>query len=482
MLVQRGVSAASKYWEFAVYTGLMILFALLLVCMNGFFVAAEFAFVKARKTKLELLAARGNKNAKSALVGINHLDAYLSVCQLGITLASLGLGWIGEPAVAHALHPLFNLFSVTNPALITSLSIAIGFSLVTLLHVVFGELVPKSISIQKAEITALLLARPMRFFYVLFYPLVMVMNGISNLFLRIVGIGRASEGELAHTPEELRMLIVDSSKGGQLDKDEGRMLDNIFSFYQKSAKDIMQHRTDVLMLDVDSSSEAALKIAKDSGHSRFPVYEDNRDNIIGFVHLRDILNCGNCKNLRAIVRAPMYTHEGTHLDKLLHSMQLKRQQFGVVVDEYGIWQGIVTMEDIVEAIVGDIQDEFDQEVPDITREADGSYSVSGDMSLDDLAEHMPLECIDPDTDMYKILAAHFFELLDRIPLPGDSITICDKRFTVTQMERNRVRRVRVEQLSADGAEGAAGTDAADSSTAPNSPNTADAAGLSSVRQ
>ena len=425
------------------YTAMMLGLALVLVCLNGFFVAAEFSFVKVRKTQLELLAENGSSRARSALFGVTHLDAYLSVCQLGITLASLGLGWIGEPAVAHVLRPALAFLSITNPALLTSISIAIGFTLITFLHVVFGELVPKSISIQKAEATALLLAKPMRFFYAVCLPLVVIMNGISNAFLHLAGIRSASEAEESHSPEELRMLILDSSKGGRLDEDEGRMLDNIFSFYQKTAKDIMLHRTDVITFDIASPPGEVLEPAHKSGHTRFPVYEGDRDNIIGFVHIRDILQCENCKNLSSLVRTPMWAHETMPLSKLLHRMQNKRHQLSIVHDEYGIWQGILTMEDILEAIVGNIQDEFDNEEPDAAAQADGSFLICGDLSLDELAEYMPLHCRGTESDPYKIIAAHFIERLERIPREGDSIDLCDKRFTITAMDRNRVRRVRV---------------------------------------
>lgn len=428
------------------YTALMILFALLLVCLNALFVAAEFSFVKVRKTQLELLAENGNSKAQSALFGVTHLDAYLSVCQLGITLASLGLGWIGEPAVAAALRPLFELAGITNTTVVASASVAIGFSFITMLHVVFGELCPKSVSIQKAEHVALLLAQPMRVFYVICLPLVLIMNGISNAFLRLAGIVPGAEAEQSHSPEELRMLIVDSSEGGFLDKEEGRMLDNIFSFYQKTAKDIMLHRIDVIALDVSMSGADALALAYESGHTRFPVYEDNRDEIIGFVHIRDLQRKEDCKNLAPVVRSPIYAYESLQLDKLLRRMQTKRLHFCIVIDEYGTWQGIVTMEDILEAIVGDIQDEFDNEEPDILAQPDGSHILSGDLSLDDLAEFMPLECFNRDIDMYKIIAAHFIEQLDRIPQEGDMIELCGKHFTVIAMDRNRVRRVKVEDI------------------------------------
>lgn len=427
----------------------MLLVAGLLVVLNGLFVAAEFAFVKARKTKLELMAEEGSRSAEIALFGIHHLDAYLSVCQLGITLSSLGLGWLGEPAVAALLRPVLEFTGISNPAIISSISVAVGFTLITFLHVVFGELVPKSISIQKAEATVLLLARPMRVFYVLCFPLVVVMNGISNFFLHLAGFSAASESEQTHSPEELRMLIMDSSREGQLEESEGRMLGNIFSFYRKMAKDVMVHRMDVTALDLADGVIGAEALARNSGHTRFPVYENTRDNIIGFIHSKDLLQPGGVKDLRGILREPLYAYETVHLDRLLALMQNKRQQFCVVVDEYGLWQGILSMEDIMEAIVGDIQDEFDNEEPDFTPQADGTYIVNADLSLEELGSFIDFACHDREINMYKILAAHVIDTLGRIPVVGDSITLCGMRISVAAMDRNRVRKVRVETLTDD---------------------------------
>ena len=428
------------------YTTTMLFLALFLVALNAFFVAAEFSFVKVRKTRLDIRAIAGDKRATSALFGVKHLDEYLSVCQLGITLSSLGLGWVGESAVSGLLAPVFELFGITNPALITTLSVAIGFSIITFLHVVFGELAPKIVSIQKAEATALLLARPMRVMYFIWKPIVVVMNGIALAVLRLAGLRPTSEHESSHSPQELRMLVLDSSKRGRLDKEEGRMLDNIFSFYDKVAKDIMLHRMDVIALDVASTVEAAVARGHESGHTRFPVYAENRDDIIGFVHMRDLMHSRKRPDLHTLVREPVYAHETLHLDKLLHQMQKRKQQFCVVLDEYGVWQGILTMEDILESIVGDIQDEFDNEEPDFVREADGSYSISASLSLDELAEHIELECA-PDIDMYKIIAAHFMESLERIAAVGDSIDLCGCHFTISRMERNRILRLRVERIT-----------------------------------
>lgn len=431
------------------YVSLMLLVALCLVVLNGVFVAAEFSFVKARRTKLELLADAGNRSAERALFGLKHLDAYLSVCQLGITLASLGLGWIGEPAVAGLLRPLFELLGITNPALVSSLSVAVGFMFITFLHVVFGELIPKSISIQQAEATVLVLALPMRVFYFVCYPVVVVMNGISNFFLQLGGMHTASESEQSHSPEELRMLILDSRREGQLEESEGRMLGNIFSFYKKMAKDIMVHRMDVATLNADDGIEGAVALAKKSGHTRFPLYENSHDNIIGFIHAKDLLHLHGASSLRDILREPLYVYETAHLDRVLEQMQAKRQQFCVVVDEYGLWQGVLTMEDVMEAIVGDIQDEFDNEEPDVTALPDGNFIANADLSLDDLSAYMDISCHDKDINMYKILASHIIDEIGRIPSIGDSISLCGMHIAVASMDRNRVRKVRIESVKPD---------------------------------
>jgi CBS domain containing-hemolysin-like protein len=438
-----------------VYTGMMLAFAFFLVCLNGFFVAAEFSFVKVRKTRLDILAASGDKRAACALVGLSHLDAYLSICQLGITLASLGLGWLGEPAVVVLLHPLFSLLNIANPALTESLAVAAGFLFITFLHVIFGELTPKSISLQKAEQTVLLAARPMRVFYVLCLPLLIVMNGISNKVLRRLGVSPAQEAENPHSAEELRMLIMNSSRVGQLDKAEGKMLDNIFSFYRKTARDIMVHRTDAVALRINDDRETALRTAVESGYTRFPVYEDAGEDVTGFVHVKDLLYYPVLPDLRPVLRAPVYAHETLRLDQLLQRMQSSRRQFCVVVDEYGVWQGILTMEDIVESIVGDIQDEFDHEEPDFICRPDGACSISGDVSLDTVCQYLNLEPENRETGKNRIVAAYFMEILERIPKIGDSIHFMGKCFTVTAMEKNRLRRILVHTPGTDDAAPAA---------------------------
>ncbi len=427
-------------------TALMVALAVFLVLLNGFFVAAEFAFVKVRKTRLELLAHGGHARAKMALFGVYNLDAYLSVCQLGITLASLGLGWIGEPAIATLVRPLLEFFSINNPLLLTTISVAISFTIITFMHVIIGELMPKSIAIQQAEGTVLVLAFPLKVFYYLSFPLVTIMNGISNFLLRLCGFHSVGESEEHHSREELRMLIANSSAGGEVIPSEGKMLSNIFGFYQKTAKDVMIHRTDVVVLDLAEGMDAAIAKARASGHTRFPVYDKHKDAIAGFIHVKDLFHHEKIAELSTVLRGALFIHETLTLDKLLQQMKEKRQQLCIVFDEYGVWQGIVTMEDIVESIVGDIQDEFDNEIPDFLLQTDGSALVSADLSLEDLAQHMPLDCESQEISMHKIFAAHILEQLGQIPSLGDSINLCGKKFTVTAMDRQRIRRVQVKDL------------------------------------
>ena len=427
-------------------TALMVVLAVFLVLLNGFFVAAEFAFVKVRKTRLELLAQGGHTHAKMALFGVQNLDAYLSVCQLGITLASLGLGWIGEPAIATLVRPLLEFFSINSPILLTAISVAVGFTIITFMHVVLGELMPKSIAIQQAESTVLVLALPLKIFYYLSLPLVTIMNGISNFLLRQCGFHSVGESEEHHSREELRMLIANSSEGGEVVPSEGKMLSNIFSFYQKTAKDAMIHRTDVVVLNLNEGIDAAIVKAQRSGHTRFPVYDKMEDTIAGFIHVKDLLHHEKIVELSAVLRNALFVHEMLTLDKLLQQMKEKKQQLCIVFDEYGVWQGIVTMEDLVESIVGDIQDEFDNELPDFASQADGSALVSADLSLDDIAQHMPLSCEGQGVNMHKIIAAHILEQLEQIPSVGDSINLCGKKFTVAIMDRQRIRRVHVKDI------------------------------------
>ncbi|MBQ4132507.1 MAG: HlyC/CorC family transporter, partial [Desulfovibrionaceae bacterium] len=421
------------------YNWLMLFLAFLLVGLNAMFVAAEFAWVKVMRVRIEMLADSGNGRAKLALFGINNLDAYLSVCQLGITLASLGLGWIGEPAVAGLLSPLFRLVGIENPTLIQSISIIAGFSFITFLHVIFGELMPKTLSIQRAESVVLALAPLMRFFYFIFLPMVKVLNGTSNLFLRIIGLHQASGGEHSHTPEELQMLIIDSEKSGYIDEQESRMLDNVIRLDKRDAYDVMVHRMDAVTLSTNNSVADVIAEVKRTGHTRFPVFKEDRDNIVGFINIKDLLGADPEHSIKAYVRKPFYVIDTMPLDDMLLEMQKVRQQMGIVIDEYGDWQGIITMEDILEIIVGDLNDEHDQRDAWHIQEKDGVIRVQAATPVEELYEYFGLP--PEDQDDYTTVAGLFLDKFGMVPELGDSVVFNDRRLIVSQIDGKRIKEI-----------------------------------------
>lgn len=424
------------------YNWLMLLVAFFLVALNALFVAAEFGFVKVMRVRIELLAENGSSRAKQALYGITHLDAYLSVCQLGITLASLGLGWIGEPAVSNIISPLLSLLGIDEPVLVHTISLILGFSFITFLHVIFGELAPKTLSIQRAETIVLLLAHVMRFFYTVFLPFVKILNGTSNAFLRLFGFGQNSDSEHSHTSEELQLLIMDSQKSGHIDEQEQRLLSNVFLFDRRTAADAMVHRMDTVTLSVDDVVQSVMLKIKETGHTRFPVYKDDNENIVGFINIKDLLGANPQTAIKTFVRKPFFIFESMALDNLLLKMQKHRQQFGIVLDEYGGWQGIITMEDMLEIIVGDLKDEHDLKDlwGDDGRIADenGIVRVLASTSVEDLFEflHLPLSDLPDD---YNTVAGLFMEKFGLIPEVGDSIIFENFKFTVIAMDGKRVK-------------------------------------------
>ena len=426
-------------------TALMLGAAALLVILNGIFVAAEFSFVKIRQTRLEVLAREGNKRAEVALHGRIHLDAYLSVCQLGITLSSLGLGWLGEPAVASLLRPLFEALGVTSQTLMHTLSVVIGFSIITFAHVVFGELAPKTISIRAAEKTVLLLAYPMRFFYLLFFPGVQILNAAANLTIRLVGAADLHSSE-AHSTEELKMLIAESKAGGQLDEDEERFVNNIFNLDRRFARDIMVHRTRVDSLSTTDTVETAIALVQEKGHTRFPLYEEkDKDNIVGFFHAKDLLAQPLDRLLGDFARPALYIYDHLAIDDVLERMRRENQQFGLVWDEYGSWQGLITMEDVIEAIVGALQDEFDHEEPKIRPGSGGAYIVDSTVSPDEL-KYLPLD-LGPDAEEhYRPLAAILMEKFDGLPAEGDSVEMYGAVFTVLKVDGHTISQISVQPI------------------------------------
>lgn len=420
-----------------------IIGALLLVGLNAFFVAAEFAFVKVRTTRIAQLAADGNRRALRAQECTNHLDAYLSVSQLGITLSSLGLGWLGEPAVASLLSPLFFRWGIDSPALVHSISFIIAFSIITFLHVVFGELAPKSLAIQRAESLALSLAAPMQFFYYLFYPGVVLLNGAANKVLLLFGLEADPDHSRSHSEEELRMLIAASYKEGQIKKSEQLLLQNVFKFEKKVAEEIMVPRPQVVFLDLNNSLEENLEIARQAQHTRFPVCEGSPDRVVGLIHIKDILYAhDNTTNISDLKRDMMFVPEGMLLEKLLQEFQKNHQHMAVVVDEYGGTAGIVTMDNILEELVGEIQDEFDQEEPEIKSQPDGSLLVSGSLDIDEAIDELGLP-LKEHLDEYNTLAGYILGQLGHFPEVGDTLSLGKYKLEVIKMEDKRIDQIRL---------------------------------------
>ncbi|HEX4499301.1 MAG TPA: hemolysin family protein [Thermoanaerobaculia bacterium] len=414
-----------------------MLLGLLLVALNGFFVAAEFALVKVRPTQLEPLEG---KRARLARHMLRHLDAYLSATQLGITLASLALGWVGEPAFAWLIHPLLSPFVANNPPLLHSISVVVSFLVITVLHIVLGEQAPKTIAIRKAEGAALLVALPLYFFYKLTYPAIWLLNHASRGLLKLIGVSPAAEGELLHDEEELRRLLS-SSKESQLSTQKRELLDNIFELSHRVARQIMLPRQDVIYLSTDRSLAENLRLARRSGHTRFPLCEGDLDHVIGLLHIKDIFHRERpLTSLTEVAREIAFVPETLELDRLLKRMRTERFHLAAVIDEYGGVSGIVTIEDVIEEIVGSIQDEFDVEKPELVERGDGVYQVAGGMLVEDLEEALGVEFSERDEDT---IGGVVLSELGRNPAVGDHVELGPVTIEVIEVQHNRVATVRI---------------------------------------
>jgi CBS domain containing-hemolysin-like protein len=373
---------------------------LVLVLLNGFFVAAEFAMVKVRNTRIETLVSEGNLKAKFAQQLTTHLDAYLSACQLGITLASLGLGWIGEPAVAALMEPVFSALGFSQQT-IETISFAIAFSIITSLHIILGELAPKSVAIQKAEQITLWIAPPLILFYKVMYPFIWFMNGTANRILQSFGIEPITEGEAAHTEGEIRILMEESHRQGFIDQTELTLMDNIFEFAERNAREVMIPRTDMICLFIQNSYEENLEIALAEHKTRYPVCDSDKDNILGFVHVKDLLSplaVAKKPIFKSIIREILAVPESMQLSSVLKLMQKNRVQIAIVVDEYGGTAGLVTVKDIIEEIVGEMQDEFDDERPLIEMQNEGAFLVDGRILIEDVNDFFEFELESDEVD------------------------------------------------------------------------------------
>lgn len=416
-----------------------LLLGMFLVLLNGFFVAAEFALVKVRATQLDSLVAKGNWRAKRARHLVAHLDRYLSATQLGITLASIALGWVGEPAFSWLMEPIVSWFGLGEEATHAASAAAV-FALVSILHIVLGELAPKSLAIRKPEPTSLWVSWPLYLFYVATMPAIWLLNHAANAFLKIFGIQPVSEGELAHDEEELRLLLA-SPNASQLSKHKRELLDNIFELSHRIARQIMVPRADVVYLSIDRSLEVNLAAARESGHTRFPLCEGDLDHVVGLVHIKDLFRAnGPVEDLTAVKRELAFVPETLELDRLLKRMRTERAHMAAVLDEYGGVSGIVTLENVIEEIVGQIQDEFDMEPPRIVQKGTHTYQVSGGMLVEELETELGVEFSDRNEDT---VGGVVLSELGGSPSIGDRVKLGPLEIEVRDVDLNRVKTVRV---------------------------------------
>jgi CBS domain containing-hemolysin-like protein len=424
-----------------------IFWTIFLVLANGFFVAAEFAIVKVRASQIELQAKSGSKVAKIAKSITDHLDGYLAATQLGITLASLALGWVGEAVMTQIVHQIFGLFNVElTGKLATNLGHVLAFSIITFLHIVFGELAPKSIAIQKPVATTMKIALPLQFFYYIFRPIIWLLNGFANFLLRLIGI-QVSAHEASHSSEELQYLLEKGKESGALNNAEHELIKNVFDFNERIVKNIMVPRTKIVAVDKDDTAEEFINTVTEEGYSRIPIYDDNIDQIIGVVHTKDILPLivkGKPVILKNIMRKPYFIPETKKINDLMTEFQQKRIQIAFVLDEFGGTAGMVTLEDIVEELVGEIQDEYDEETPVVEQISESEFMVDAGASVHDANGYLPLEL--PESSDYDTVAGLVSHLFEKIPDVGDSTKELGYRFTIIKKTQQNIEFVKLDLI------------------------------------
>lgn len=421
--------------------------ALGLVALNAFFVASEFAIVKVRRTRLAELADAGNASAKVALTVTADVNSYLTANQLGITLASLALGWIGEPAVAGLLWPLLNLTGVTlAPEVARVITTIVSFIVVMFLHTVLGELVPKSAAILHSDTMAIHLARPLHLFYRVTYPIIWLFNSAANVFSRMLGMDPNQADEQAHSVEELRMIVWATRQSGELDPITSKLMTNLLDYRDRTAREVMTPRNDIVTLDPRKSVADCFAQAIGSHYTRFPVYHPVDQKILGYVHIRDLvrIHLRGTSNLALfeIMRDIIHVPEGLHADIVRRQLQEAHTHVAAVIDEFGDFAGIVTMEDLLEQIFGQIQDELDQESPMIAEVRHGEWEIDAGLLLDAAEEDLGVEW-GAEPEGQDTVAGYIMYRLGRVAQVGDAVTTVHHRFEVTEMEGIRIVKVRV---------------------------------------
>ena len=426
-----------------------LLAVILLVMTNGFFVAAEFSLVSVRRTRIAELVGQGHVAAKSVQKAIENPDRVIAATQLGITLASLGLGWIGEPALAGLLLPVVELFPQSVQAGIShSISAGIAFALITFMHVVVGELAPKSIALQDPEHTSLMVAQPTLWVEWIFKPAIWLLNGTGNLLLRMVGVNPASGHQLAHSVEELKMLVTASAEGGVVESAESEMLHAVFDFGELLVRQVMLPRTEVVAVDANTPIDELLDLVTQNTFTKLPVYEEDLDQILGILHVKDLLRAmkqpeqPGC-TARTLAREAIFVPETISVNALLHRFRQERQHIAIVLDEYGGTAGLVTLEDLLEEIVGEVSDPFDKSTPEIQKLPDGTVMIDGLALTEEVNEQLGLSLDNPH---YDTIAGYMLGRLGRIPRIGDVIEQDGIQLRVEAMDKLRIARIVLKRI------------------------------------
>ena len=418
-----------------------------LLFSNGFFVASEFAMVKVRKTRIEQLVNEGNYNAKIALEALKDLDKFIAAVQLGVTISSIGLGWVGEGTLAHIIEPVFAFIPGLGQDIAThTMAVSISFALITLLHVVIGELIPKSIALEFTEKTTLIIAKPMQIITFVFNPFIWILNGFGNWLLKLFHIPHSHRGSLVHSTEELDMLVNASYDGGVLNETEKDILHNAFKFSDLTAKQVMVPRTDMVCIPIDMSIEELNKLAAENQYTRYPVYEDDIDHITGLVHVKDLysllLKNEECP-ISAIQREILLVPETMTMDNLILEFKKRKGQMAIVIDEFGGTSGLITLEDVMEEIFGDVQDEFDEEEEeeDIKEIAPDIYEANAMMRIDEIAEFFNLDEKDFDDEDVDTIGGLVVKQLGRLAEVNDSASLNGLNFIVKEIDGARITKL-----------------------------------------
>jgi len=419
-----------------------LLITLLLLLLNGFFVAAEFAIVKVRSAQVDLHLAKGNRFAGVAKGIVDNMDSYLSACQLGITISSLGLGWFGEELFSLIIIKTFHLLNLNlDPDTAHRVAFPAAFGLLTILHIVLGELAPKSIAIRFPLSVTLSVSWPLRLFYIVFSPFIWILNNSANLLLRIVGI-RPTVGHEIHSEEELRMILTESEEGGAIKQSEHDLIQNVFEFDDRVVRQILVPRTKISAIDIDATDDEILNQMIGDQYSRYPVYKDAIDNIIGIVHTRDLLKLlrdHKFSGIKDIMRPAHYIPISKRINELLRELQTQHIQMAIVTNEFGGTTGIVTMEDIIEELVGEIQDEYDEEKPNVEKKSETEFVVNAQTAIGDVNDLLPIAL--PESNEYETISGLMNYIFGRIPAVNEKRIFGGYEFTILKRFKHSVESV-----------------------------------------